>query len=144
MCIHPHHGLLITHAACAHGGVSKLAGCRYWQAGELHRPDTRNAEKLSDALRYGPLEKGDKITLVLDLTTASATAKQQQQQQQEEDDGGSGGGRLSVEVNGKDLGQLCSGIEMPADAGGFSWFAELCGGESVRVLSQSHLLQQYV
>ena len=39
-------------------------------------------------------------------------------------------GRLSVDVNGTNLGQLACDIDC---SNGMVWFAELCGGESIRV-----------
>lgn len=89
----------------------------YWHAACLHRPVESNEGLLSQALRQEQLEKGDRITLTLDLTGQT--------------------GRLSVAVNGTDLGQLAKGIDYSS---GMLWFAELCGGESVRVASVEHLL----
>jgi hypothetical protein len=82
----------------------------YWHAGRLYQPIDSNAEELSQALCKGYVEKGDRITLTLDLKDEK--------------------GRLSVDVNGTNLGQLARDIDY---ASGMLWFAELCGGESIRV-----------
>lgn len=88
----------------------------YWHAGHLHQPVESNQGLLSQTLREEQLEKGDRITLTLDLTDQT--------------------GRLSVAVNGTDLGQLVKDIDYSS---GMLWFAELCGGESVRVTAPEHL-----
>jgi hypothetical protein len=76
----------------------------------LHQPVDNNAEALAQALRNGHVEKDDRITLTLDLKGKT--------------------GRLIVDVNGTNLGQLACDIDC---SNGMMWFAELCGGESIRV-----------
>ena len=82
----------------------------YWHNGDLHHPVDSTLERLSQALPRGKIQKGDRITLTLDLTGEA--------------------GRLSVQVNNSQLTLLADGIDYSS---GMVWFVELCGGESVRV-----------